>query len=63
MVKVKAPQTGRQSVLALFTFAAVIVVVEEVFVVVFVVPVDGHTHQPDQRTDVDGLVFLARSVF
>lgn len=49
--------------LALLTFTTVAVVVEEVFVVVFVVAVDGHSDQPDQRADVDRLVLLARGVF
>lgn len=49
--------------LALFTLAAVIVVVEEVFVVVFVVPVDGHAHQSNQRADVERRLFFTIRVF
>jgi hypothetical protein len=50
-------------VLALLTFAIALVIVEEVLVVVFIVAVDGHSNQPDQRTDVERSFLLARGVF
>ena len=37
--------------------SAAATVVEEVLVVVLVVPVDGHAKQADQRADVPGFVF------
>ncbi len=51
------------SMLALLTFATVTMVVEVVLVVVFIVAVDGHTNQPDQRIDVERRLFLAGRVF
>ena len=57
------PTIQRRSAPALFTFATVFVIVEEVLVVVLVVAVDGHANQPDQRTDVERSFLLARGVF
>ena len=48
---------------ALLTFAAVLVVVEEVLVVIFVVTVDSHSDEADQWANVDRCFFLARRVF
>lgn len=45
------PTIQPRSVLALLAFA--VVIVEEVLVVVLVVPIDGHTNQPDEWADVD----------
>ena len=48
---------------ALPAFTLAVVIVEEVLVVVFVVSVDGHADQSDQRIDVEGSFLLAGGVF
>lgn len=58
-----ARQTQHRSVLALLTFTIALVVVEEVLVVVFVITVDGHSDQTNERADVDRCVFFAGRVF
>lgn len=57
------PTIQYRSVLALLTFALAVVIVEVMFVVVLIVPVDGHTNQPDEWADVDRRVLLTGGIF